>query len=99
MRPWTAARSTALVAIDEEPQAILRALGGGMAPRLAARRLQNYIVQVPPRDRGRLIENGHVRFVEDFGDQFAVLRTENFYSRETGLVWEKADEPGFDGIV
>jgi len=33
------------------------------------------------------------------GDQFAVLRTANFYSRETGLVWEKADELGFDGIV
>jgi len=88
-----------IVAIDEEPRAILRALGEGMPPGLAARRLQNYIVQVPPRDRGKMIENGHVRFVEDFGDQFAVLRTENFYSRETGLVWEKADELGFDGIV
>lgn len=88
-----------IVAIDEEPQAILRALGGGMPPGLAARKLQNYIVQVPPRDRNKLIENEHVRFIKDFGDQFAVLRTENLYSRETGLVWEKADELGFDGIV
>jgi CRISPR-associated endonuclease/helicase Cas3 len=88
-----------IVAIDEEPQAILRALKGGMPPGLAARKLQNYIVQVPPRDRSKLIENRHVRFVDNFGDQFAELRTANFYSRETGLIWENADELGFDGIV
>ncbi len=88
-----------IVAIDEEPQAVLRALRGGIPPGLAARKLQNYIVQVPPKDRRKLIENGHVRFVEEFGDQFAVLWTANFYSRETGLVWEQADELGFDGIV
>jgi CRISPR-associated endonuclease/helicase Cas3 len=88
-----------IVSIDEGPQAILRALRGGMPPGLAARKLQNYIVQVPPRDRSKLIENEHVRFVEGFGDQFAELRTANFYSRETGLVWENADELDFDGIV
>jgi CRISPR-associated endonuclease/helicase Cas3 len=88
-----------IVAIDEEPQAILRALRGGMPPGLAARKLQNYIVQVPPRDRSTLIANGHVRFVDDFGDQFAELITKGLYSRETGLFWEKADELGFDGIV
>jgi CRISPR-associated endonuclease/helicase Cas3 len=88
-----------IVAIDEEANAILCALRGGMPAGIAARKLQNYIVQVPPRDRGKLIENGHVQFVENFGDQFAVLRTANFYSKETGLVWEKADELSFDGIV
>jgi CRISPR-associated endonuclease/helicase Cas3 len=88
-----------IVAIGEEPLAVLRALSGGMPPGLAARKLQNYIVQVPPRDRSKLIENGHVQFAEGFGDQFAVLRTANFYSRETGLIWEKADELGFDGIA
>jgi CRISPR-associated endonuclease/helicase Cas3 len=88
-----------IVAIDDESQAILRALRGGMPPGLAARKLQNYIVQVPPRDRSKLIENEHVRFVEGFGDQFAELRTAGLYSRETGLFWENADELGFDGIV
>jgi CRISPR-associated endonuclease/helicase Cas3 len=88
-----------IVAIDEEPQATLRALKGGMPPGLAARKLQNHIVQVPPKDRSKLIENGHVEFVEGFGDQFAVLKTANFYSREIGLFWEQADELGFDGIV
>jgi CRISPR-associated endonuclease/helicase Cas3 len=70
-----------------------------MPPGVAARQLQNYIVQVPPMDRGKLIENEHVRFVEGFGDQFAVLKTANLYSRETGLIWEQADNPGFDGII
>jgi CRISPR-associated endonuclease/helicase Cas3 len=88
-----------VVTIDQEPQAILRALSGGMPPGLAARKLQNYIVQVPPRDRSTLIANGHVRFVGDFGDQFAELITKGLYSRGTGLCWEKADELGFDGIV
>jgi CRISPR-associated endonuclease/helicase Cas3 len=88
-----------IVATDEEPQAILNALRAGMPPGLAARKLQNFIVQVPPRDRSRLIENGHAQFVEGFGDQFAVLRTANFYSREIGLIWEQADNLGFDGII
>jgi CRISPR-associated endonuclease/helicase Cas3 len=83
-----------IVASDEEPQAILRALRGGMPPGLAARKLQNYIVQVPPRNRSKLIENGHVRFVDDFGDQFAELVTTDLYSKETGLIWERADELG-----
>ena len=70
-----------------------------MPPGIAARQLQNYIVQVQPMDRVKLIENEHVQFVEGFGDQFAVLKTATFYSRETGLIWEQADNQGFDGIV
>jgi CRISPR-associated endonuclease/helicase Cas3 len=90
-----------IVAIDEEPQAVLLALRGGMPPGLATRKLQNYIVQVPPKARFKLIENRHVQFefVDEFGEQFAVLRTANFYSRETGLIWERADELGFGGIL
>lgn len=80
-----------IVAIDEEPKAILRALRAGMPAGTAARQLQNYVVQVPPRDRSQLINNSHVRYVEGFGDQFAVLMTESLYSRETGLLWEQAD--------
>ena len=88
-----------IVAIDEEPLALLRALRGGMPPGVAARKLQNYIVQVPPMNRRKLVENDHVRFVGEFGDQFAVLRTASFYSRETGLIWEQTDNLGFDGII
>jgi len=81
-----------IVAIDDEPKRTLEALGGRMPPGAAARELQNYIVQVPPEHRQKLIENGHARFVEGFGDQFAVLISKRRYSREKGLIWENADE-------
>lgn len=82
------------VAADDEVKHVLTALKGGMPPGMAARKLQNFVVQVPPRDRKKLIENGHVKFVEGFGDQFAVLMTKRLYSKETGLLWEGADELG-----
>ena len=58
-----------------------------------ARKLQPYIVQVPPKARNLLIANGHVRFVEEkrFGDQFAVLKADGLYRDETGLLWEEAE--------
>ncbi len=80
-----------IVAIDDEPKTILLALRAGMPPGVVARKLQNYVVQVPPRDRSKLIDNKHVRYVEGFGDQFAVLMTASLYTRETGLLWEQAD--------
>ncbi len=64
----------------------------------AARELQRYLVQVPPRDRNALIENGHAAYVEGFDTQFALLKTESLYSRETGLIWENADELGIDCV-
>jgi CRISPR-associated endonuclease/helicase Cas3 len=88
-----------IIAIDDEPRTILVALRGGMPPGMTARRLQNFVVQVPPGNREKLIQNGHVKFVEGFGDQFAVLITESLYSKPTGLLWEKADELDFDGII
>jgi CRISPR-associated endonuclease/helicase Cas3 len=48
-----------IVAIDDEPKAILLALRAGMPPGVVARKLQNYVVQVPPRDRSKLIDNKH----------------------------------------
>ena len=58
-----------------------------------ARRLQPYVVQVPPKARQRLLDCGHVRFFERSvrGGQFAVLVTENLYQQEIGLVWEDAE--------
>lgn len=85
-----------IIAVDDQAKATLVALKGGMPPGMAARELQNFVVQVRPRDRRLLLGNGHVRFVEGFGDQFAVLMTESLYSRETGLLWERGDVPDFD---
>lgn len=58
-----------------------------------ARRLQAYLVQVPPRARARLIECDHVAFMEKAsrGDQFAVLLTKSLYQQDVGLVWEDAE--------
>lgn len=58
-----------------------------------ARKLQTYIVQVPPKARDMLRQNGHVKFERPDlrGDQFAVLERESFYDNETGLLWENAD--------
>ena len=80
-----------IIGIEEDAKAALYALRSGqLKPGAAARRLQNYIVQVPPRDRRKLIDNGHVFFV-DAEMQFAVLNAESFYTREVGLMWEEAD--------
>lgn len=59
-----------------------------------ARRLQPYIVQVPPKDRESLCKFGRVRFVAEDrrGDQFAVLEDKDLYDDALGLLWEEADE-------
>ncbi|WP_117193997.1 CRISPR-associated helicase Cas3' [Rhizobium terrae] len=58
-----------------------------------ARKLQTYIVQVPPKARELLIRNGHVAFARPDlrGDQFAVLQNRSLYDREVGLLWENAE--------
>lgn len=58
-----------------------------------ARRLQPYVVQVPPKARNLLIRNGHVAFDHAAlrSDQFAVLKNESLYGRDIGLLWENAD--------
>lgn len=58
-----------------------------------ARRLQRYVVQVPPKARDALVGNGHVAFVHPQlrGDQFAVLRNLGLYRKDVGLVWEDAE--------
>lgn len=86
-----------IVAVDAEPRSTLAALANGMSAGAAARALQPYLVQVPPRYRRALLDNGHAEFMSGFEDQFAILKTERFYSQEQGLVWEDADELGIEG--
>jgi len=58
-----------------------------------ARKLQTYVVQVPPKARELLISNGHVVFANPKlrGDQFAVLQAPELYKADVGLVWGNAD--------
>lgn len=81
-----------IIPLDAEPRAALAALRGGLPAGAAARRLQRFVVQIPQKDYERMIRNGHVAYMDGFGDQFAVLQAESFYSREIGLIWEMADE-------
>lgn len=65
-----------------------------------ARRLQTYVVQVPPKAREILLANGHVAFLHPQvrGDQFAVLQNESLYKRESvGMVWENAEYLSVEG--
>jgi CRISPR-associated endonuclease/helicase Cas3 len=91
-----------IVAIDDAPKKTLDGLRGGwLTPGAAARQLQPYTVQVPPKARQKLIDSGnwHVQFVEGFGDQFAVLKTDSLYTREIGLLWEDADYLGSESTM
>lgn len=66
-----------------------------------ARRLQRYVVQVPPKARDALVANGHVAFAhpELRGDQFAVLRTPGLYRKDVGLVWEDAEYLSEEAVI
>ncbi len=57
-----------------------------------ARRLQSYIVQVPPKARDLLLANRHVAFERPDlrADQFAVLKTGSLYRDDIGLLWDDA---------
>ncbi|MDQ0473514.1 CRISPR-associated endonuclease Cas3'' [Labrys wisconsinensis] len=84
-----------IVAAEERAQHVLAALAGGrLQPGEAARALQPHLVAVPAAARRRLVESGHVAFV-DPARQFAVLRDDSLYCPREGLLWWQAD--GQDG--
>jgi len=80
---------------DEEAREAVRQLEIERIPSgFLARKLQPYIVQVPPKARDLLIKGGHVAFVASplRGDQFAVLANgSELYDKAVGLLWEDAD--------
>jgi CRISPR-associated endonuclease/helicase Cas3 len=63
------------------------------SPGKAARDLQPYIIQVPPRDVNKLRANGRIKFYRPdlWGYQFEVLDDASLYKPEIGLIWENAD--------
>lgn len=93
-----------IVPWDEQAQAAIRELGVPDIPSgRIARALQTYLVQVPLKDRERLIRNGHAAFERPDlrGDQFEVLTSagRSLYREDTGLEWERADELAQGGII
>jgi CRISPR-associated endonuclease/helicase Cas3 len=84
-----------IIPMDAEASAVVGQLrANAIPPGVAARKLQTFVVQVPPAWRHKLIENGHAEFVAGYGDQFAVLTSSALYAAETGLLWEEADRLG-----
>ncbi len=62
-----------------------------------ARELQPYLVQLPLRDRQKLLDGTNVEHYRSdlWGDQFwVVTKQAKIYTKETGLIWEQADELG-----
>jgi CRISPR-associated endonuclease/helicase Cas3 len=83
-----------IIPIEARPRDVFKLLCGGyLTAGSAARKLQSFIVPVPPKARNLLLASGHVRFVETgkFGDQFAELSTLSLYREEVGLLWENAE--------
>lgn len=75
---------------------------------LIARKLQTYVVQVPPKARDMLVHFGHVEFAEPKlrGNQFAVLkassmgeRRDSIYNRERGLLWETPEYMAVENMI
>ncbi|MDJ1158222.1 CRISPR-associated helicase Cas3' [Chelatococcus sp. SYSU_G07232] len=88
-----------IVANTPDAKEIVDKLGIEAIPSgVLARKLQSYIVQVPPQSRAKLMAAGHVVFrAETFrGDQFAVLVRESLYRPDVGLLWEDADYLGLE---
>jgi CRISPR-associated endonuclease/helicase Cas3 len=77
-----------IVTVDATAQAAVEDLSKPSIPSGAiARRLQAHLVQVPRSARARLIECGHVAFIEKASrsDQFAVLLSKSLYQQDVGL--------------
>lgn len=92
-----------IVATEAAAAAEVRRLSFAQIPAgTLARALQPFTVQIPARDRARLLANGHASFAasELRGDQFCVLETASLYRAETGLWWEGAEYLGAEnGII
>jgi len=71
-----------------DAEQVLRDLGRETSVQAIARRLQPYVVQIPPSSCSRLIEAGDAELFrkEEFGDRFVVLSNAALYRHDVGLV-------------
>ena len=80
---------------DDEARKAVRDLENEHIPSaVLARKLQPYVVQVPPRSRALLLDAGHAAFMAPKlrGEQFAVLAlNSDLYDSRVGLIWENAE--------
>jgi len=80
-----------LIPFDDAARALINSLPGAPVG-LTARRLQSYLVQVPPKAMDALRNCEAIRPVapERFGDQFMALARPELYDQNTGLRWDDA---------
>jgi CRISPR-associated endonuclease/helicase Cas3 len=79
-----------LIPFDAEARRLLKDLQTTERVGEVARRLQPYVVQVPPGQFARLCAAGVVQPVapQRFGEQFYVLVNESLYRPDVGLTWD-----------
>ena len=79
---------------DDTVKRRLRELEWCERPGGISRKLQPYVVQIPPRARDALLSAGAVHIIrqEDFAGQFVVLTNSALYRPDVGLTW---DDPTF----
>ena len=79
---------------DDTVTRLLNELKRVERPGKVARRLQPYIVQVPPQVRKLLLETEAAEIIrkKDFADQFIVLTNSDIYFPDIGLTW---DDPAY----
>ncbi len=86
---------------DETVDSLLKELRWVERPGLIARRLQPYVVQVPPLARNALLSAGAVTVIRerDFGQQFVVLANPDLYRPDVGLTWADPTFRRAEGLV
>lgn len=75
---------------DDTVDRSIEALQYAERPGQIARKLQPYIVQIPPKARETLVTAGTAMCVreDDFADQFVVVNSERLYRDDIGLRWD-----------
>jgi CRISPR-associated endonuclease/helicase Cas3 len=89
-----------IIPYDEVARAALWDLASSTASVGAiARKLQPYLVQVPPDARALMLKLGYAEPVNEhrLGDQF--VQVLKHYDRELGLLWEDASEMKLEGFI
>ena len=86
---------------DDTAKRLLKELKWVERPGRIARRLQPYVVQVPPQVRTALLTAGAAEVIrkDDFEHQFVELANMDLYGPETGLTWNEPEYRAAEGLL
>ena len=82
-----------IIPFDDEARQLIASLPHAEHTGGIARKLQQYVVQVPEKGFESLVKVGSVQTItpEIFGDQFWVLVNESLYNERAGLQWDSPE--------